>query len=127
MITITMTMAMTIQNGRVQVPRSASCMSFRCWRIWSTRIASCGMRLRVDCCIFSKVRPRDFLSILFLFFSFCVTYDKTKTTGTFAETTSPEHQMHWIIENCKTVRAADGLTVIVDALKLLSVQHEKIS
>src|SRR5258706_16469592 len=47
----------TIQNGRVQVPRSASCMSFRCWRIWSTRIASCGMRLRVGCCIFSKVRP----------------------------------------------------------------------
>jgi len=50
-----------------------------------------------------------------------------KTTGTFAETTSPEHQMHWIIENCKTVRAADGVTVIVDALKLLSVKHEKIS
>jgi hypothetical protein len=35
--------------------------------------------------------------------------------------------MHWIIENCKTVRAADGITVIVDALKLLSVKHEKIS
>lgn len=47
--------------------------------------------------------------------------------GTFAETTSPEHQMHWIIENCKTVRAADGVTVIVDALKLLSVKHEKIA
>ena len=35
--------------------------------------------------------------------------------------------MHWIIENCKTVRAADGVTVIVDALKLLSVKHEKIT
>ena len=58
---------------------------------------------------------------------FIYLYTQRKTTGTFAETTSPEHQMHWIIENCKTVRAADGLTVIVDALKLLSVKHEKIS
>ncbi|OBZ70163.1 Striatin-interacting protein 1 [Grifola frondosa] len=30
--------------------------------------------------------------------------------GTFAETTSREHQLLWIFENCKVVRAADGLS-----------------
>jgi hypothetical protein len=48
-------------------------------------------------------------------------------TGSFAESTGPEHQMHWIIENAKTVREAQGITIIVDALKLLSVKHEQLA
>ncbi|PVF94747.1 hypothetical protein CPB86DRAFT_808407 [Serendipita vermifera] len=47
--------------------------------------------------------------------------------GSFAESTGPEHQMHWIIENAKTVRDAQGITIIVDALKLLSVKHEQLA
>ncbi|KAI0939241.1 hypothetical protein AcV5_000711 [Taiwanofungus camphoratus] len=44
--------------------------------------------------------------------------------GTFAETSSPEHQLHWIFENCKVVRAADGLSNIVDAIKIASSKHD---
>jgi hypothetical protein len=47
-------------------------------------------------------------------------------SGNFAESTSPEHQMHWIIENAKLVRASQGITVIVDSLKMLSVKHEQL-
>lgn len=36
------------------------------------------------------------------------------------ETTSPEHQLHWIFENCKVVRAANGLSNIVEAMKIAS-------
>ncbi|THV05469.1 hypothetical protein K435DRAFT_647364 [Dendrothele bispora CBS 962.96] len=44
--------------------------------------------------------------------------------GTFAETVSPEHQLHWIFENCKIVRAANGVSVIIEALKLASSKHD---
>ncbi|PCH41137.1 N1221-domain-containing protein [Wolfiporia cocos MD-104 SS10] len=44
--------------------------------------------------------------------------------GTFAETLSPEHQLHWIFENCKVVRAANGLSNIVEAIKIASSKHD---
>ncbi|ETW83843.1 HAM-2, protein required for hyphal anastomosis [Heterobasidion irregulare TC 32-1] len=37
-----------------------------------------------------------------------------------SNTTSPEHQLHWIFENCKVVRAANGLSNIVEAMKIAS-------
>jgi hypothetical protein len=45
-------------------------------------------------------------------------------TGTFTETTSPEHQLHWIIENGKAVRAADGLSNVVEAMKIANWRHD---
>ncbi|KAK6910328.1 hypothetical protein I203_104360 [Kwoniella mangroviensis CBS 8507] len=36
--------------------------------------------------------------------------------GTFAETTSPEMQLHWVIENAKAIRAVDGVSTIVVGL-----------
>ncbi len=44
--------------------------------------------------------------------------------GTFAETTSPEHQFHWIIENCKVVREVNGISNIVEAMKIASAKHD---
>ncbi|CCL99446.1 uncharacterized protein FIBRA_01464 [Fibroporia radiculosa] len=44
--------------------------------------------------------------------------------GTFAETTSPEHQLHWIFENCKVARSANGLSNIVEAIKIASSKHD---
>ncbi|KAI0089271.1 hypothetical protein BDY19DRAFT_944963 [Irpex rosettiformis] len=44
--------------------------------------------------------------------------------GTFAETSSPEHQLHWIVENCKVVRAANGLGNIVEAMKIACSKHD---
>jgi hypothetical protein len=44
--------------------------------------------------------------------------------GTFAETTSPEHQLHWIFENSKIVRTANGLSSIVEALKIANHKHD---
>ncbi|KAF8665597.1 hypothetical protein AX16_000054 [Volvariella volvacea WC 439] len=44
--------------------------------------------------------------------------------GTFAETGSPEHQLHWIIENCKVVRAANGVSRIVEATKIATSKHD---
>lgn len=44
--------------------------------------------------------------------------------GTFAETTSPEHQLHWIFENCKVVRAANGMSNIVEAMKIACSKHD---
>jgi hypothetical protein len=37
--------------------------------------------------------------------------------GCFAETTGPEMQLHWVIENAKIVRSLDGVTSLVVALK----------
>ena len=48
----------------------------------------------------------------------------SRVTGTFAETTSPEHQLHWIFENCKVVRDANGLSNIVEAMKIASSKHD---
>ncbi|TFY81816.1 hypothetical protein EWM64_g2205 [Hericium alpestre] len=47
--------------------------------------------------------------------------------GTFRETISPEHQLHWIFENCKVVRAAHGLSNIVEAMKIASSKHDFLS
>lgn len=48
----------------------------------------------------------------------------TRYSGTFAETTSPEQQLHWIFENCKQVRAANGISIIVEAIKIVSSKHD---
>ncbi|WVQ99208.1 hypothetical protein IAU59_006340 [Kwoniella sp. CBS 9459] len=37
--------------------------------------------------------------------------------GSFAETTSPEMQLHWVIENAKAIRAVDGVVTIVVGLR----------
>ncbi|WRT66139.1 uncharacterized protein IL334_003092 [Kwoniella shivajii] len=37
--------------------------------------------------------------------------------GVFAETTSPEMQLHWVIENAKAIRAVDGVATIVIGLR----------
>ncbi|KAG5654067.1 hypothetical protein H0H81_007793 [Sphagnurus paluster] len=44
--------------------------------------------------------------------------------GTFAETVSPEHQLHWIFENCKVVRSANGVSTIIEAMKIASAKHD---
>ncbi|KAF5388442.1 hypothetical protein D9615_000144 [Tricholomella constricta] len=44
--------------------------------------------------------------------------------GTFTETVSPEHQLHWIFENCKIVRSANGVSTIVEAMKIASSKHD---
>ena len=44
--------------------------------------------------------------------------------GTFAETSSPEDQLHWIFENCKVVRGANGLPNIIEAMKIASSKHD---
>jgi len=44
--------------------------------------------------------------------------------GTFAETVSPEHQLHWIFENCKVVRSANGMSTIIEAMKIASSKHD---
>ncbi|KAG6903342.1 hypothetical protein C0995_013095 [Termitomyces sp. Mi166 len=46
--------------------------------------------------------------------------------GTFAETTSPEHQLHWIFENCKVVRSSNGVSSIVEAMKIASSKHDML-
>jgi biotin carboxyl carrier protein len=45
-------------------------------------------------------------------------------SGTFAETTSAEHQLHWIVENGKAVRAADGLSNVIEAMKIANSRHD---
>ncbi|KAF9263661.1 N1221-domain-containing protein [Marasmius fiardii PR-910] len=47
--------------------------------------------------------------------------------GTFAETVSPEHQLHWIFENCKIVRAANGVSCVIEALKIASHKQDLIA
>jgi len=47
--------------------------------------------------------------------------------GTFTETSSPEHQLHWIFENCKLVRSANGLSTIVEAMKIASSKHDLLT
>ena len=46
------------------------------------------------------------------------------SAGTFGETTSQEHQLHWIFENSKLVRAANGVSNIVEAFKIASAKHD---
>ncbi|KAH8830238.1 hypothetical protein DL96DRAFT_1592116 [Flagelloscypha sp. PMI_526] len=44
--------------------------------------------------------------------------------GTFAETGSPEQQLHWIFENCKLVRSSNGVSSIVEAIKIAQSKHD---
>ncbi|KAK0556361.1 Factor arrest protein 11 [Tilletia horrida] len=44
--------------------------------------------------------------------------------GAFADTTSPEHQLHWIQENARMVRAVGGVGEIFHALKVTIWKHE---
>ena len=50
--------------------------------------------------------------------------DSLTSAGTFGETTSQEHQLHWIFENAKLVRAANGVSNIVEAFKIASAKHD---
>jgi hypothetical protein len=75
-----------------------------------------ALQMPVGCSTFSKVINQITLSIRTLFDSLII--------GTFAETTSPEHQLHWIFENCKIVRSANGLSTIVEAMKIASSKHD---
>ena len=65
-----------------------------------------------------KVRVRMFDLTLY--------FNSKINIGTFAETSSPEHQLHWIVENCNVVRAADGLSNIVDAMKIACSKHDRL-
>ena len=72
--------------------------------------------MRAGCCTYCKVGGR------------AITQEahhlQSHVTGTFAETTSPEHQLHWIFENCKVVRDANGLSNIMEAMKIASSKHD---
>ncbi|KAG6832892.1 hypothetical protein H0H92_004776 [Tricholoma furcatifolium] len=46
--------------------------------------------------------------------------------GTFAETVSPEDQLRWVVENCKVVRSANGVSSIVEAMKIASSKHDML-
>ena len=39
------------------------------------------------------------------------------TLGCFAETASPEEQLHWVMENARLVREAGGVNTLVVGLK----------
>ena len=71
--------------------------------------------MRGDYCTYSKVGDCAFAA---------GTSSTFTVLGTFAETTSPEHQLHWIFENCKFVRDANGLSNIVEAMKIASSKHD---
>ncbi len=47
-----------------------------------------------------------------------------RDSGTFAEITSVEHQLHWIIENAKLVRSVNGVSAIVEAMKIASSKYD---
>jgi hypothetical protein len=47
-------------------------------------------------------------------------------TGTFAETNSPKHQLHFILDNCKLVKNAGGLTAIIDAFVKASATLDRL-
>lgn len=72
-----------------------------------------ALRMHAGCSTFCKVR------------SLRAAQDSIDTlTGTFAEIISPEHQLHWIFENCKVVRAANGVSSVVEAIKIASHKHD---
>ncbi len=47
--------------------------------------------------------------------------------GAFADTTGPEHQLHWLLENARMVRILGGLGEIYSAIKLASWKHDYLS
>ncbi len=40
-----------------------------------------------------------------------------KDSGSFAETESPEDQLHWIMENARTIRSVDGVPSLIQGLR----------
>ncbi|KAH6915434.1 hypothetical protein BKA70DRAFT_1420367 [Coprinopsis sp. MPI-PUGE-AT-0042] len=44
--------------------------------------------------------------------------------GTFEETGSPEDQLHWIFDNCRLVRTCNGISSVVEALKIAGRKHD---
>jgi len=42
---------------------------------------------------------------------------RAEILGCFAETDSPEEQLHWVIENAKLIRSIHGVPILVTALK----------
>lgn len=44
--------------------------------------------------------------------------------GAFADTTGPEHQLHWILENARMVRAQGGLGEVFAAMKIVCWKHD---
>jgi hypothetical protein len=43
--------------------------------------------------------------------------ERCLTSGCFAETASPEEQLHWVMENARLVREAGGVNTLVMGLK----------
>lgn len=78
-------------------------------------IPSFATPVRDDCftsCKVGRVRHTQSLTLI------------EQTQGTFAETHSPEDQLRWIFENGKVVRAANGLSYVVEAVKIASSKHD---
>ena len=94
------------------VKRTLKC----CSRAWNIAMQKCASRMHGDCFIFCKV-----CTVLHILANSLL---KHASTGTFAETTSAEHQLHWIIENCKVVRSANGLSTLVEAMKIAGSKHD---
>jgi hypothetical protein len=44
--------------------------------------------------------------------------------GTYGETTSEEEQLHWAVENTRTVRKLDGLGVTLSCLMDVVKRHD---
>jgi hypothetical protein len=106
-----------LQNGQARLPNAVKHTSCLCSKTWNIVTALHVIGHQDVCSTYCKVYHDLCYRTLVHF----ITH-----VGSFAETMSPDHQMHWIIENCKTVRAAQGMTIIVDALKMLSVKHEQL-
>lgn len=49
---------------------------------------------------------------------------KNPCAGTFEETGSPEDQLHWIFDNCRLVRSCNGISSVVEALKIAGRKHD---
>ena len=104
------------QNGYPARSHSARRTFKSFWRAWSIATPRSVSQTRAVCFTSFKVRE------IMMCASPC--YSLTSPSGTFAETTSPEDQLHWIVENCKVVRTANGLSNIVEAIKIASSKHD---
>lgn len=97
------------------ISRSARCM-LRCYsRVWNIEMQKFDLQMLEDCFTSYKVSSSK-IRLGFALQCHC--------KGTFAETTSPEHQLHWIFENCKVVRSANGLSTLVEAMKIAGAKHD---
>ena len=47
--------------------------------------------------------------------------------GVFGETTSPEQQFFWIVENCKTFRDCNGVSIVKDAMSIATGKHDLLN